>query len=98
MKARKLVGTAAAVAALVLLPVAAAAADTVQVGGGLWSYGVTIDNVYSNYHHPSRYHTATACNGGWVDQCRQAAASAGAWANATSARSITGNTAYWNTY
>ena len=98
MKARKLVGTAAAVAALVLLPVGVAAAETVQAGGGLWSYGVTTDVVYSNYHHPSLYHTATACNGGWFDQCRQAAAAAGAWANASSARSLTGNTAYWNTY
>ena len=99
MKARKLVGTAAAVAALVLLPVAAAAADVVYVGGGLWSYGVTAATVYSNYHHPSRYHSATACNAGAFDQCHQSAAAAGAWASAVNAKSLFGgNTAYWNTY
>ncbi|MBX3098325.1 MAG: lactococcin 972 family bacteriocin [Salinibacterium sp.] len=96
---KKLVGVGVAAAALVLLPVAGALATTVNVGGGLWSYGTTIDTVYSNYHHGSLYHSATACHSGWVDRCHQASASAGAWANASNAKSPWGgNTAYWNTY
>lgn len=99
MKVKKLIGAAAAAAVLVLLPVAGAAATTESVGGGLWSYGTTIDTVYSNYHHPDLYHSATACNDGVVDKCHQAAAARGAWANASNAKSwLGGNTAYWNTY
>ena len=99
MKAKKLIGAVAIAAALVVLPVTAAGATTEYVGGGLWTYGTTLDTVYSNYHHQTKYHTATACHGGFFDQCRQAAATPGAWANAVHAKTwIGGNTAYWNTY
>ena len=99
MKAMKKVGIgAAAVGALVLIPVAIAGATTIQVGGGLWSYGTTTDSVYSNYHHGAVYHSATACNSAATDKCHQAAAAPGAWANASNVRTIWGNTAYWNKY
>ncbi|MBN9238409.1 MAG: hypothetical protein BGO97_01900 [Micrococcales bacterium 70-64] len=99
MNARKLVCAAAAVAALVLLPVAAAQATSESVGGGFWTYGTNSTEVYSNYHHPSLYHTATACNAGVYDKCHQVAAEPGAWARASNALSwLGGNRAYWNTY
>jgi lactococcin 972 family bacteriocin len=100
MKASKLIATGSVVAGLVLLPVAAAAATTVSVGGGLWQYGVTSSQVYSNYHHASLYHSSTACNRAVLgDRCRQAVAAAGAWSYASIAKSWDGgNTAYWNTY
>ncbi|MBU1587763.1 MAG: lactococcin 972 family bacteriocin [Actinobacteria bacterium] len=99
MKAVKKVGIVAAItAALALVPVGVAAATTVQVGGGLWSYGTTTDVVYSNYHHGGAYHSATACNQAAFDKCHQSAAAPGAWANASNVRTLWGNTAYWNTY
>ena len=51
MKANKLIVTGSLVAAMVVLPAVAAAATTVTVGGGLWQYGTTSSDVYSNYHH-----------------------------------------------
>lgn len=100
MKASRLIATGSAVAALVLLPTAAALATTVNVGGGLWQYGTTSTEVYSNYHHPSLYHSSTACNAGALgDKCDQGVAAAGAWSYASIGKSwLGGNTAYWNTY
>jgi lactococcin 972 family bacteriocin len=100
MKASKLIATGSVVAALVLLPTVAALATTENVGGGLWQYGTTTADVYSNYHHPSLYHSSTACNAGVLgDKCDQGVAAAGAWAYASIGKSwLGGNTAYWNTY
>lgn len=100
MKASKLIATGSVVAAMVLLPVVAAAATTEYVGGGLWQYGTTSSEVYSNYHHASLYHSSTACNNGLLgDTCDQDVAEAGAWSEASIAKSWSGgNTAFWNTY
>jgi len=42
-----------------------AAATTVSVGGGTWSYGVG-STVWSNYHHPSKIHGSSVVNGNGV--------------------------------
>lgn len=96
MRKNKLFATFAVAAALTMVPATAALATTVSVGGGLWSYGVSWPNVYSNYHHGSLYHSATACSSS--SDCVQVAAAAGAWANASKYQSCCYNTAYWNTY
>ena len=100
MKASKLIATGSVAAAMVLLPVAMAGATTESVGGGLWQYGTTSSDVYSNYHHASLYHSSTACNNGVAgDICHQDVREAGAWSYATIGKSwLGGNTAYWNTY
>ncbi|WP_350224770.1 lactococcin 972 family bacteriocin [Leifsonia sp. fls2-241-R2A-40a] len=96
MKLRNAGFAALLAAALVAVPVSSASATTVNAGGGLWQYG-SDSNVYSYYHHATKNHTATACNGGIVDRCRQVAAVKNQWARATQVRSLRGNTAYWNT-
>jgi lactococcin 972 family bacteriocin len=98
MNKRKILMLGAVVGALLCTPAVAASATTASVGGGFWSYGVTSSTVYSNYHHPSRYHTATACNGSLGSPCLQVAAAAGAWANSSLPKSIVSNSAYWATY
>jgi lactococcin 972 family bacteriocin len=89
-------------AAMVVLPVTAANASSTSTnaGGGLWQYGVEsglVGKVYSNYHHASKNHTATACDGSLSHHCKQVAAVKGAWAKASTNKSNSGNTAYWNT-
>lgn len=96
MRMKKILTVVAVTGALVLAPAGAALATTVSVGGGLWTYGVSWPNVYSNYHHGSKYHSATACSSSW--QCVQASAAPGAWANASKYQSLNQNTSYWNTY
>ena len=96
MRGKKILTVLAITGALVVAPAAGAMATTVAVGGGLWTYGVNWQNVYWNYHHASRYHSATACSSDW--DCVQSSAAPGAWANASKYRSINQNTAYWNTY
>ena len=102
---RKKIGFGAvlvAAAALVVLPVTAAnaSATSTNAGGGLWQYGVEtglVGHVYSNYHHATKNHTATACDGSISHTCKQAAAIKNAWAKASTNKSNGGNTAYWNT-
>ncbi len=102
---RTKIGVAAvlvAAAAMVALPVTAANASSTSTnaGGGLWQYGVEaglVGHVYSNYHHSSKNHTATACDGSIAHTCKQAAAIKGAWAKAATNKSNGGNTAFWNT-
>ncbi len=101
-KSGPLRGLAAAAVALavVFTPVtgAEAATTTKKVGGGLWEYGVE-GNVFSYYHHKTKYHSATACNNGMFDQCRKVSSAPNKWAKATKAASWAGgNTAYWDTY
>ncbi|WP_345761903.1 lactococcin 972 family bacteriocin [Diaminobutyricibacter sp. McL0608] len=91
-----------AAAAMVSLPVTAANASTTSTnaGGGLWQYGVDsglVGKVFSNYHHATKNHTATACDGSLAHTCKQAAAIKGAWAKASTNKSNGGNTAFWNT-
>jgi len=95
-RSKKVAAAFAVAAALTLAPAAAAMATTVPAGGGLWSYGVAWPNVYSNYHHPTRYHSATACSSSY--SCVQAAAAGGSWANASKYQSLADNSAYWNVY
>lgn len=56
----------------------------VSVAGGTWNYGVGYTGTYgySNYHHPSRSHTASVRNGqtGVINSQR---AAAGNWARAS---------------
>lgn len=53
-----------------------------SVAGGTWNYGVGYTGTYgySNYHHPSRSHTASVKNGKLVNSQRQGA---GLWAKAS---------------
>jgi len=86
-------------AALVAMPATAANATTKKAGGGLWDYGVSGGQVYSKYHHDSKYHSATACNGGLFNDCVKAVAEKGKWANAHETANIGGgNTTFWDTY
>lgn len=72
-------------------------ASTESVGGGLWQFGVE-STVFSYYHHATKSHTATACNGSSFGQkCSQVAAVKNSWANATITKTPSGNTAFWNT-
>lgn len=76
---------------------AAPALTSESAGGGLFQYGVEGGKVISNYHHAKKYHTATSCNNGLVDRCKQVAASANKWAKSSHASSwLGGNTAFWN--
>ncbi|SEI15557.1 MULTISPECIES: lactococcin 972 family bacteriocin [unclassified Leifsonia] len=70
---------------------------TQNAGGGLWQYGVE-STTFSYYHHATKNHTATACNGASFGQtCSQAAAVKNAWARASISKTPQRNTAYWNT-
>lgn len=98
---KKFLGAAVALAAVVLVaaPATSASAGTVSAGGGLWDYGVGTVNVWSKYHHATKYHSATACNGNIWNECRKAVAEKNKWASATIGKTPSGgNTAYWNTY
>lgn len=78
-------------------PAARAGLTSQNAGGGLFQYGVEGGKVISNYHHAKKYHTATSCNNGLIDRCKQVAASANKWAKSSHASSwLGGNTAYWN--
>ena len=58
-------GAATLAAGLLFGGAAAANAETVNVGGGTWDYGVDklfTMSTWSNYHHPSRAHGSTACS------------------------------------
>lgn len=73
---------------------------TVNVGGGTWTYGTSMgfngNTVYSNYYHPTLYHSSTAIIG---SQDNTSYADAGQWSYASANGSLfaTGY-AYWNTY
>ncbi len=74
---------------------------TKNVGGGLWQYGrdgAPFGTSWSNYHHATKYHSATACNGALFQTCKQVTAAKNVWAKASVTASLFGNTAYWNTY
>ncbi|MEA2015748.1 MAG: lactococcin 972 family bacteriocin [Actinomycetota bacterium] len=75
--------------------VAAAGSGGGYVGGGYWIWE-NISGIYarSEYHHPTKYHSATACVG---NSCKKVYASSGNWAKA--AKWGVGTTrVYWNTY
>jgi hypothetical protein len=74
---------------------------TVNVGGGTWSYGTGLASnglkaCYSNYVHPSAYHSSTAVIGAANVKNY---ANAGSWSNsyATNGWAYTCYT-YWATY
>src|SRR5665811_1667274 len=76
-------------------------ATIVNVGGGTWSYGSDYvfpasQNVYSDYVHPTKYHSATAiCGSAYM----KTYAYANNWAAANAGCAIwDSNAAYWNTY
>ena len=99
MRLKKIFAAVLVAGALSVAPAMAASADstTVEVAGGLWQYGVENGTVFSNFHHPTRSHTATACDGAIFMECVQTAAVANAWARAsTGATWLGGNTAYYN--
>ena len=75
---------------------------SVNVGGGKWNYGTwnydgtNYKQCWSNYYHPSRYHSSTAVLG---PQRQKSYANAGSWSYAYVIwyNTVTGY-AYWNTY
>lgn len=92
-----------AVAAGIVMSAPAANATTSSPGGGTWIYGVYSGGewgagrtVRSDYHHGSRVHRSTACNGnGSCDY--QTWKSATIWSYARyEGATDTGNTAYWD--
>lgn len=102
-KSGRVKGLAAAAIALavVFTPVSGAQAGTTvkKAGGGLWEYGVENIQVFSNYHHAKKYHSATACDGSIIRHCAKKSAAPGKWAKAAKgATYVGGNTAYWDTY
>jgi lactococcin 972 family bacteriocin len=77
---------------------AATGSNSTNAGGGLWQYGTDSSIVFSYYHHGSKNHTATACDGSMIKTCKQVAAVPNQWARATTGKTILGgNTAFWNT-
>ncbi len=86
----------------VALPETAANASSAvtNAGGGVWEYGVEtglVGHVYSNYHHATKGHTATACDGSLAHTCKRIVAVKGYWAKASTNKSNGGNTPFWNT-
>jgi lactococcin 972 family bacteriocin len=78
-------------------PISVPMDTTTNAGGGLWQYGVS-GNVFSYYHHATKGHTATACDGrDPFKTCKQVAAVKNNWARAATNAGPRGNTAYWNT-
>ncbi|WP_051838379.1 lactococcin 972 family bacteriocin [Streptomyces sp. NRRL WC-3742] len=75
-------------------------ASTVNVGGGTWNYGTEpnggFKGCYSQYTHPSKYHSSTAIIASSNDK---GYANAGSWsyAYATAGWAYTCNV-YWGTY
>jgi hypothetical protein len=73
----------------------------VNVGGGTWNYGTYVGSdgwkhCYSQYTHPSAYHSATAII---ANANNKAYANAGSWANADAHAGYAYTCyAYWNTY
>ncbi|MEU8435959.1 lactococcin 972 family bacteriocin [Streptomyces sp. NPDC029216] len=72
-----------------------------NVGGGTWSYGTALASnglktCYSNYVHPSKYHSSTAVLAGGTDKKY---ANARSWTNAhvTAGHAYTCHV-YWGTY
>lgn len=99
MKLKRTLAAAAIGVVLAVIPVTSAMALTSEsAGGGLFQYGVEGGKVLSNYHHGSKYHTATACSNAIVSPCTQVAAAPGSWARAsTTASWLGGNKSWWNT-
>lgn len=96
MDVKRTIGKAAAAAAIVAALVGGTAipASAESAGGGTWNYGVQGLQAYnySNYHHPSYYHRATA----WDDAGKtRARGEAGQWANAWRKAAAWGNKASW---
>jgi lactococcin 972 family bacteriocin len=87
----------AAAGAIALGGAGTASAVTEYVGGGTWDHYITFNTNTSNYYHGNLTHSSTARNGvgGSVTSGRIAK---GKWAYATVQASLSGNTAYWNTY
>ena len=65
-----------------------------NVGGGTWKYGTSWMNVWSEYYHSSRPHSATACVG---DTCSRTSEWAGRLAGANRV-GFTNKRAYWNVW
>lgn len=100
-RAKNLLLAGALAVGLTLGAAAPAMADIVNVGGGTWNYGTSYQppwykNVWSNYVHPSLYHSSTAI-GGSANQ--KVYANAGSWSNASVVcGSAESTAAYWATY
>lgn len=70
------------------------------VGGGTWDYGTRVigeqKHVWSHYHHPTKYHSATAKIANYVDK-KYAYAGYWAFADVYGPKDYTGY-AWWATY
>lgn len=91
--------TIALVAAGVAVPALAANAGGGWRDGGFWDYGKSGGNVYSNYHHQTKYHSATACDYSLGAPCLRVTREPGAWAYAAVPDRWFGvDDAFWATY
>lgn len=100
-KTKALLATASVAAFIAVGPVSAAsAANHVQsAGGGTWQWGDESGQAYSNYHHGSKTHSATVCDGSYTNSCMQNVQIKGVWARAYKPDLFMNiETAYWNTY
>jgi lactococcin 972 family bacteriocin len=83
-----------AVMALGMLAVAAPA-EAQSAGGGSWYYGQTLTTGWSQYYHPTKTHSATACV--YDTSCGRATVNRG-WDVKVTKFGLWGRKAYWNTY
>jgi lactococcin 972 family bacteriocin len=91
--------TAALVAAGVTVPALAANAGGGWRDGGFWDYGKQGGEIYSNYHHGSKYHSATACDYDLFNPCQRVMSAPGGWAYAhVPDRWFGVDDAFWATY
>jgi lactococcin 972 family bacteriocin len=88
-------------AAMIIGLAGPAFATVTNVGGGTWNYGTSYGfpsttHVWSNYVHPTRYHSSTAiCGSNNVKHY----ADATVWSNSsTQCNVLQSNAAYWSTY
>lgn len=70
--------------------------DQVNVGGGVWDYGITIYTVYSSYYHGTASHSATSANN--MRSVTSGIIAGGTWAYSSANASLYGNSVYWNRY
>lgn len=64
---------------------------------GTWEYGYTFSTAYSNYHHPSKTHSATVVNNNTGRQGYDSRSS-GVWAKAIVGRNFTEKATFYYNY
>lgn len=96
IKVRKKIAVGALVFGISSAALAPAMAIVVGVGGGTWNYGTGSGMVWSNYHHPSKWHRSSVING-WGQYRTSGCVPAGYWSFASLRENPNAvDQAYWN--